>query len=82
MESAGSIIVHKPVRVFFKYLIALLMGAILGAILTSIIYAGNPLSVSELIITLAVSVIFFGSLGCLFTEMLIHKQLRVWKTAY
>jgi len=81
IESAGDIITHKPVRSVFKYLIGLLMGAVLGTTLTAIIGTGVDLSVPGILICLTISVIIFGALGCLFTEMLIRKSFRVWKTA-
>jgi len=80
IESAGEIIVYKPLRSVFKYLIGLLVGAMLGVALTAMIDTG--FSMVEFMVSLAISVIVFGSLGCLFAEMLIHKRLRVWKTAY
>jgi len=83
-ESAGDVIVHKGVRSTFKYLIGLLLGAILGFTLTEVLHNGSGLSFSMnvYVFSLTLSVVMFGSLGCLFTEMLIQKRLRVWKTAY
>ena len=82
IESAGNIIVHKTLRSIFKYLIGFLMGALLGFTFTEILNSGNSLSMPEFVVTLTISAAFFGSLGCLFSEMLIRKSLRVWKTAY
>jgi len=82
IESAGDIILHKPVQSTFKYLIGLFTGALLGFAFTMIISSGNNFSMSGFVICLTVSVIAFGALGCLFTEMLIRKRIRVWKTAY
>jgi len=84
IESAGDVIVHKTVRSIFKYLIGLFIGAVLGLIITEMLHSGSGLSFSMniYVFCLTLSVIIFGSLGCLFAEMLIHKRLRVWKTAY
>jgi len=82
IESAGDIIIHKPIRSVLKYFIGLLMGALLGSALASIVSSANNFSVSGYTICLAASVIVFGALGCLFAEMLIRKRLKVWKTAY
>jgi len=81
IESAGTVIAHKAMRSTFKYIIGILMGAMLGFATTGIINLGDRLSMSEFVITLTVSAIIFGALGCLFTEMLIKKRFRVWKTA-
>jgi len=82
IESAGSIILHKPVQSTFKYLISLFTGSLFGFGFTMIISSGSNFSLYGFVICLIASVIAFGAIGCLFTEMLIHKRIRVWKTAY
>jgi hypothetical protein len=82
IESAGEIILHKPVRSVMIYLVGFLVGALLGYILTSMVNSNRILSLSVYTIWLATSTAFFGSLGCLFANMLIHKQLRVLQTAW
>jgi len=82
IESAGVVIVHKPVRSVFKYLIGLLTGSLLGYALTEIINTGSYFSTRGFVIVLTTLVIIFGALGCFFTEMLIRKRVRVWKTAW
>jgi len=82
IESAGNVIVNKTLQVIFKYLVGVMLGAMLGFSLTEILSAGNRFTMNDYTICFTVSVAGFGALGCLFTEMLIRKKLRVWKTAY
>jgi len=82
IESAGSVLVHKPLKSVIKYLIGILTGAMFGFPLTSILDIGNRFSMTAFIVCLALSFTVFGVLGCLFSEMLIRKSLRVWKSAY
>jgi len=82
IESADDVIVHKTIRSVFKYLIGFLLGVFLGFILTEITNMGWSLSLPAFTAWLTVSAVFFGSLGCLFAEMLIQKRLRVWKSAW
>ena len=82
IELAGDVIIHKTLQVVFKYLMGLLLGAMLGFSLTEIINAGSRFSMLDYIICFTASIAGFGALGCLFAEMLIRKKLRVWKTAY
>ena len=80
IESAGEIILHKPVRSIMIYLIGFLFGAFLGYILTVIIY-GN-LNNFMFTIWMAVSVALLGSLGCLFARMFIYKRFQVLQSAW
>jgi len=82
IESAGDIIVHKPIRSVFKYVVGLLLGVFLGFMVTEFMGGGRGLSMPAFAVWLTISTVFFGSLGCLFSEMLIQKRLRVWKTAW
>jgi len=82
IEATGDIILHKPIRSVFKYLMGLLIGAVLAFLLTQIMLDGRAVSASELLVRLTVSTMFFGALGCFCAEMIIKKRLRVWKTAY
>jgi len=82
IESAESVIVHKAMRSVFKYLIGFFMGSLLGFTLTTIVSTGAGISMLTFVITLTISAAIFGALGCLFTEMLIKKRFRVWKSAW
>jgi ABC-2 type transport system permease protein len=81
IESAGNMIVHKPMRSAFVYLIGFLFGALISYILMGTWIWRVHLSTLDIIARLTVSMVIFGSLGCLFSQMLIQKQLRVTKAA-
>ncbi|MDR2572167.1 MAG: ABC-2 transporter permease [Oscillospiraceae bacterium] len=82
IEVSGEIIVHKPVRSVFKYLMGFFIGVIIAMIVTMIIASGQWEKLTKLTVIFTVTSILFGSLGCLFAEMFTKKRLRVWKTAY
>jgi len=81
IESAGVVIVHKSLRSIFKYIIGIITGAFLGFTLISIMNSGNNIPMFMFVFSLTAAVIIFGAMGCLFTEMLIKKRFRVWKSA-
>jgi len=82
IEDAGEVIAHRPVKSVFKYLIGACFGALMALIVTLFASRGSMVSIIEKTTVFSVSVMFFGALGCLFSEMLIRKRLRVWKTAH
>jgi len=82
IEAAGDVILHKPVRSVFKYLMGFLIGAVFAVLLSGLTLGGRMAPASEKMLWLALPTMFFGALGCLFAEMLIQKRLRVWKAAY
>jgi len=82
IEVAGEVLVHKPVKSVFKYLMGLLTGILFTIILMIFVIEGQSNSISTLIVWLTLSTTIFGALGCLFAEILIQKRLRVWKTTY
>jgi hypothetical protein len=82
IEVAGEVIVHRPIKVAFRYLAGLFSGVIFSFILMMFTIGGQVNSLSTLTVWLTVSTIIFGVLGFLIAEMLIQKRLRVLKTAY
>ncbi|MCL2819270.1 MAG: ABC transporter permease [Oscillospiraceae bacterium] len=84
IESAGDILIHKPVKSILKYLIGLFAGVLMGIVVTFLIIPNDNFygRSSSFLVWLTLSISFFGALGCLFTEMLIQKRLHVWKSAY
>ena len=80
IEVAGEVLVYKPVKSVFKYLMGLLTGVLFAIILMVFIVGGQTNNRSTLIVWSTLSTMIFGALGCLFAEMLIQKRLREWKT--
>ena len=82
IEVAGEIIVHRPVKSIFKYLMGLLAGVVMAVLVMLITSVGGVVPMTEWTVRFTVSTMVFGALGCLLAEMLIRKRLRVLKTAY
>ena len=82
IESAGDLIIHRPVKAIFKYLIGFFTGVLLALLFVYITLAHRDVTASVVLLRLTVPMVIFGVLGCLFAEMLIRKRMRVWKTAY
>jgi len=82
IESAGDLIIHKPVKAIFKYLIGFFTGVLLALLFIYITFANRNITASDIMFWMAVLMVIFGSLGCLFAEMLIRKRFHVWKNAY
>jgi len=82
IEVAGEVLVHRPVKSVFKYLMGLLTGILFAIILMIFVIGRQTNNISTLTAWLTLSTMIFGTIGCLFAEMLIQKRLHVWKTAY
>jgi len=82
IEDAGNVIIHKPIQTAFKYLMGFLFGVLLSFIFISALFWGSASTSTGRLVLITVSTIVFGSLGCVFSEMILRKTLRVWRAVY
>ena len=82
IEVAGEVLAHRSVKSVFKYTVGFFSGVLFGLILIFAVIGRYTSSLSTLTVWFTISMIFFGTLGCLFAEMLIQKRFRVFKAAY